>query len=113
MSIEPALTAEEWVRARAFLPFRDPRNVAELTHAPKGRLAAEIALANDALPDTDPRKITRDFVFDMRETAALARDALAVYGAPATWGNAPRSLLVIIERAEAHVHALASYLPPE
>jgi hypothetical protein len=101
MSIEPALTAEEWVRARAFLPFRDPRNVAELTHAPKGRLAAEIALANAALPDSDPRKFTREHVTLLHRIASMARDMSAIGD---SWDARALDTLA---------GSLASYLPPE
>lgn len=59
--IEPALTAEDWsvcIRARGGSPTPDAGEVAELVR--------EIALANYDLPDSDPRKITREMVAFLR-----------------------------------------------
>lgn len=61
-----------------------------------GTLAAIMAMANDALPDTDPRKITWALVKHLRDTAYTAADG---YSGP-TW---------LADLAD----ALASYLPPE
>jgi hypothetical protein len=66
------------------------------------RYHALVALANAALPDTDPRKITREWVRKIREVSEQYEN---------TWddtkgGSYPDPLLVQI------ADALASYLPP-
>ena len=73
-----------------------------------------IALANHALPDSDPAKITRERIRDMRETADLLQGELRrVYGPESNWGNVPMTLTAMAERVIDHADALARYLPPE
>ena len=100
-TIEPVLSVEEWERVakddvRITLPF--PAESADL---PDERIMITvewapdvIALANHGLPDTDPRKITREWI---ELLIRAARD-----GAPAEQARA----------LEAMAAALASYLPP-
>jgi excinuclease UvrABC ATPase subunit len=123
--IEPVLTAEQWKRALActscdgsgtYLYENDPPGTcpscngtgrdaeaafeawcedASFTEAPQ-----TIALANAALPDTDPRKITRAKVETLRH----------MIGADESWtGCSPQSFAL----AESLLDALESYLPPE
>lgn len=91
--IKPALTAEEWERVR-----QTPGGAADYDDAvgdsPETR-AYLIALNNDALPDSDPRKITRADVDNLR--GILSGDAWAVAKSDIRWLAA----------------ALESYLPPE
>jgi hypothetical protein len=100
--IEPALSAKEW---RDEMDFAGPSS--ELTRAvgvavlsrpkdPKSALRALIALANHALEDDDPRKITRNLVHGLRQWAT--RLTLE--------GNGEEELNAIAD-------ALESYLPPE
>jgi hypothetical protein len=63
-------------------------------------LAALIALTNDALPDGDPRKITREWVRSIRTVA----DALEHNG----YGSH-----LAVPKLRAIADALESYLPPE
>jgi hypothetical protein len=101
--IEPALSAEEWARGipgvfgwddgSVFIDWREPEPL-EGPHV--DRPHAIIAALNAALPDSDPRKITRALVRRLRETAYTAADG---YSGP-TW---------LADLAD----ALESYLPPE
>jgi hypothetical protein len=115
--IEPALTPEEWEEARTKGPLRpDADDWYQFTMSGRpsaGHAVKSIAVLNDALPADDQRKITRQRLWDLREVAALARDALAPYGPEATWGTVPRTLSAMIRRVEAFELALESYLPPE
>lgn len=114
-TIEPALSVDEWADRSVRLgrywwdgtmsgddgcvavtsgtdPQESPRPIS-------GRcLPALIALANAALPDTDPRKIRRGWIIWLQEEA----DVLKRNGAGA-------GALMAREIAD----ALASYLPPE
>lgn len=126
--IEPALTAEQWSDlARDALILGDPQDKhsprivadeeglsvqddwGEATGAP---LPAVIAIANAALPDTDPRKITREKVAAMRQAADeflsyLGRD----YGPKDNWGRAPEYFAAFGTETIKFADALASYLP--
>lgn len=63
--IEPALTAEEWADfARSSRLARKGMLGAVLG---SGQLPKVLAMANAALPDGDPRKITRDDVLILRQ----------------------------------------------
>jgi hypothetical protein len=115
VSIPPVMTSEQWEAVRsgaddvAHLYFTDD----------KGKV---IAACNDELPDDDPRKITRDTITGIRETALLAEDALArEYGRQVEfhnggmrerWGNVPLTLLAMVRRTHALADVLESYLPP-
>lgn len=120
--IEPALTAEEWTLAldedvREGLAY-------EVTYLwGQSRPAGAIALANAALPDSDPRKITRAKI-------RLLRIALAGWDGVGTdpdendaWINATDDRIAPPveyfgdapggDGLDAFLNALASYLPPE
>lgn len=91
-TIEPALTAVEWSKYRAgngppgdYVALINPRRL--------------IALANDTLPKSDPRKITRDHLAVLR----LLRGKVNEHEM-ASWGN----LLLL----DGLIAALESYLPP-
>lgn len=111
--IEPALSAREWgpmpIRVGTYrLGYRadlSPTNVlvgngtisiqdsyGEASDAP---LAAVIAIANHALSDDDPRKITREWVDALRRVATAF------------------PLLGEFREISAMADALLSYLPPE
>jgi hypothetical protein len=119
MAIEPALTAEEWAtgprRARVeiamsqsdggIVQIREPEQFGR--ERPRQQASVEgddlpalIALANAALPDTDPRKITRAMVEDIRHAAAEV----------ATFHPQLDRLAAALDR---HADALESYLPPD
>jgi hypothetical protein len=115
--IEPALTAEEWKqRIVGYLedyedgvPYvKDGEfGVGGDTYFGTVNPVQAIALANAALPDDDPRKITREWVIDIRDIA----DSLA--GEIAEWvGDSPRTEAQIA-RLRGYADALESYLPPE
>lgn len=96
--IVPALTPEEWANAdpTSLHGFDDGgiyvnmgRTIDERDVS--GRPAALLALANAALPDDDPRKITREWLNSLRSLAA----------------DLPEPELADI------ANALESYLPPE
>lgn len=93
----PALTSEEWERALALLPRRDPRTVVERVVAPTTgrRLAAEMALANAVRAEVDPGRLT----WAMVDSLAYARDAVGGIG-PAADG------------VDAAMRAIAALLPP-
>lgn len=115
MKIEPALSTDEWKRA-GNPPSMYTRPIdGWLTARPDGaddwrdgyfafeatkRPHTAIALYNAKLPDSDPRKITREKIIAMRRAA----DELHVYDA----------LNLSERRAEMHAwaDALESYLPP-
>lgn len=98
--LDPALSAEEW---REFQ--RDLQHGLEIGLLPDGvgyevaHCAYYIAVNNAALPDTDPRKITREWVTFLREQAvgAFSSDYRGADAAEFT----------------AMADALESYLPPE
>lgn len=114
--IPPALSAEEWqareVRVdNGFVRLYGDAPVLETFDYRDGSttglylehdLAATIALANAALPDDDPRKITRDDVFVLRQLPAFMR-GLGMGSDPEGGAKAVTTL----------ADKLASYLPPE
>jgi hypothetical protein len=107
--IAPALTALEWEEALAW-----PHGLLDYLVKPGDAigygkdkpedLRALIALANAALPDDDPRKITRAGVTAMRDDAAKLR---------ARSLNGDDDLFLIAWRLSLLADALESYLPPE
>ena len=116
--IEPALSAEEWeayqdtrLRAGDLYVEGNSRARWEDYELPP-TTAGAIAILNHELPNSDPGKITRAMVQDLRESARLAHDALKVYGPEETWGNTPRTLAAMADRGMSHAAALESYLPP-
>lgn len=83
--IEPALTADDWARELSVAdlhPFLDTEKI--------------IAVANAALPDSDPRKITRERIALLRVELGWAENA--------EYSNDPE--------ARRFLDALESYLPP-
>jgi hypothetical protein len=74
--IEPALTAEEWAHAMD-ADVRDGLAYEVCYLWGRSRPAGAIAIANAALPDSDPRKITRDEPSMLRNVAeALPENSL-------------------------------------
>lgn len=99
--IEPALSAEEW--ATALEPDSRDALAYEVTYLwGRSRPAGAIAIANTALPDSDPRKITREMVDEVRRVAS----AINPSAADADGEESVRSLARIAD-------ALESYLPQE
>lgn len=94
--IEPALTEKEWADAKKYGADNFRVDAGPLSWFEPSEV---IALANAALPDTDPRKITR-FRVEALRAAALALDTAGV-----------NVLHAIVVQAMADV--LSSYLPPE
>jgi hypothetical protein len=113
--IEPALTAEEWLSRQAsvdhgFVRLDGDAPVLETFDYRDGSttglylehdLAIVIALANAALPNEDPRKITHDDVFVLRQLPAFMRGL--------GMGNDPEGGARAVTALAAK---LASYLPP-
>lgn len=110
----PALSAEEWAKREfaegdisfdatmgRFTVVMDTWSDYGSTDRDVKRLPALIALANAALPDTDPRKITREMVAQLRRAADLMCEA--------KWGVLEPEGNTVARIAD----ALASYLPPE
>ena len=84
--IPPALAPDEWERRRSGAVAID--QIGDEVHVvvtdPDGQLVsvsdpdeifALIALANDALPEDDPRKITKGLAFDLRVAVEALRTA--------------------------------------
>lgn len=102
--IEPALTAEGWrLSSAAERPEHALGSLRGLFPSDEyfdaADLPAVIALANAALPDSDPRKITRERVAAIRTAAEGSRRH---YNAE-PFANALRDF----------ANALESYLPPD
>jgi hypothetical protein len=127
--IEPALTLEEWANADG--PTYDrpycmifPADAAsggivvsvgsERAWVAPQDLPPAIALANAALPDDDPRKITHDMVAAIRDVAdTLDRVCGAkMIGSVQVHGPAGSAYL-LRDDFGAIADALESYLPPE
>jgi hypothetical protein len=90
--IEPALTPEQWKIAHT-----GAIDVCGLYYQGDGAMA--IAIINAELPDTDPRKITREWIQHLRTASDRVED---LEGDGTVW----RALDRIAD-------ALQSYLPPE
>jgi hypothetical protein len=110
--IAPAMSPEEWTEALSW-----PHGVKDYIVGPAERvgygddscadMARLIALANAALPDHDPRKITWAMVALLNAMIGRTRDTLRFDGSPdgrLAWVG----LLHVVQLAD----ALASYLPP-
>jgi hypothetical protein len=104
-TIPPALTAEQWerwtrgetielARSRGARVTRHPATYSSYVHP-----HADMALANAALPDGDPRKITHGRVQLLRDYAAFFRREGLEH---------PR-----LAEMDAFADALAALLPPE
>jgi hypothetical protein len=80
--IKPVMTPDQWERVRS--------GCDDITsHYYNGEKGAVIAACNDELPDSDPRKITRERIALLRDPAYRETEAARF------------------------LEALASYLPPE
>lgn len=102
--IEPALSAEEWSEVREPGVIRENGGlVYELSYigwlSTERRIPASVAILNAALPDSDPRKITR-------ETIAALDWVLKQAGGTGDWLHSVEDKLKPIR------DALESYLPP-
>jgi hypothetical protein len=87
--IEPALTPEQWIEHREALNDDGYGYQAVPYWEGLAGQAGAIAVANDLLPDSDPRKITRERITLLRDPAYRETEQMAF------------------------IDALASYLPPE
>jgi hypothetical protein len=111
--IEPALSAEDWKYPIAEITVdhgsaRETLKPADFARNVK-ELPILIALANAALPSSDPRKFTREWVSTLR-TVADALEVLAKESeAPAVGVERFMAASYLREQAD----ALESYLPPE
>lgn len=94
MTIQPALTAEEWERKQRQLAGRWMGGITPETNTAKFR---EIALLNSELPDDDPRRITREDV----EAVQFASEHLIGFN-----DYVPTALSTLAAK-------LAALLPPE
>lgn len=108
--IEPALTPEEWaaVLAHPEAPFAWIEQTGDRPHA-------AIALRNFMLPDSDPRKITRERIAALRSAADVVYDAMqdAEEGGRGRVPGSEDALRSLYAQASAIADALESYLPPE
>ena len=98
--IQPALSAEEWANPAEVGYFDWDIGIVDVGgfETDRTRLPVQIiALANAALPDSDPRKVTR-------EKIAAVREVLAGLSIDGPWACG--------EITEAFLIALESYLPP-
>lgn len=77
--VEPALTPEQWETVR-----RDRVRVEDIVHPIMftADMPCVIAVANDALPDSDPRKLRRRHVVALRSVLRQNPDNLPAYGEP-------------------------------
>lgn len=97
-TIEPALTAEQWADARRVLRT-DTEAVASRPFdmlVNRVGCAGIIAAFNDALSDSDPRKINREMIEQLRHVASHAGESSATAQ----------------QMGEAIADALETYLPP-
>jgi hypothetical protein len=98
--IRPAMLPSEWEMVSGRPLLRDMMAAEALN---RGQVSMVIALANAALPDSDPRKITRKHIAMLRE-AGRQRDSLSPPYLDITLDDAAELL--------AFADALESYLPP-
>lgn len=114
--IPPALTPEEWQRIRkdgieeAIWNLGRSSGFFEILGLNSEDRPAAISVLNDILPDSDPRKITREKVQAMRECIEQARayevDIADSMDSPPRQ-DAPYRLMELM------AESLESYLPPE
>jgi hypothetical protein len=105
--IEPALTEEEWANngedvVGGYLDWESGVIDTSGTYVSRGPrfIPALIALANAALSDSDPRKITREMVDDLRMAASGLRHE---------YGSVDEDAASVDRVSD----VLESYLPPE
>lgn len=118
--IEPALSAEEWKRAvesanpdvRASWPMQAAFGLYSDRYGHAADIDdphAVIALLNAALPDGDPRKITRARIASLRQAARFVENGrLSTH-----WSESDNPWVQIGDDLRTLADALASYLPPE
>ena len=125
--IEPALSADEWEVPHAPRPHlyacveRETLTLADGTVAPLTGICLDaveepqsiyalIALANAALPDSDPRKLRRDWLCELRDAA----DEIEMQLRNPHWRMADdRSLAAHrMHTLRLVANAIESYLPP-
>jgi hypothetical protein len=107
--IEPALSVEEWADARDESGGVSESLAYEVCYLwGRARPAGTIAIANAALPNKDPRKITRAVVANVT-FAARALDGAALVADPILRMEISATQLALRALAD----ALQSYLPPE
>lgn len=84
-----------------------------VSYVPTERLLQLIALSNAALPDSDDRKITRQWVDEIRFAAEEFKTSIQrEYGPKENWGHVPHAMVAQAERVIQYTRALESYLPP-
>lgn len=117
--IEPALTAAKWAEVRAPRSEAEQRlgwAEAEVQHDTTSR-AGLVALANHFLPDSDRRKIRREWLSDLRIAQNEAQDAAwrsCMNGEPGKpCDECQRAVDGFKARLQHIADALESYLPPE
>jgi hypothetical protein len=135
MSLEPVLTPEQWAVAlhqiqRTPHPEEFDADLAPvqraIKHIPWTRAqmrseaathAGRIALHNAALPDTDPRKLRREWIADLRIAQNEAQDAAwrsCQNGSPGKpCDDCQAAVDAFKARLQSIANAIASYLPPE
>lgn len=102
---KPALTPEEW---REVDILRGPRKYELCVGEDDGKCAYLIALNNAALPDSDPRKITRNRLTGLRRAVEIAQ----LYVEDASDAETIGTLVAALTDAQGIAAALESYLPP-
>lgn len=107
--LEPALTPEEWALVQQGHEHVLHSVVSDIAMAPRGYMLQAMAIANHALPDDDPRKITRELIDEISD--AIWLHARAVFRGDDDEGNEAD-----VDAAEARVRRafapLLALLPP-
>src|SRR5690349_10334096 len=105
-AIEPALTPEEWKHDERVAAFaREPGSRLLMGDRDDDRSCHRLmALANAALPDDDPRKITRD---DIVLLLNLSRGIATFYN------QGDERNMAVRDQTRALAAKLAAFLPPE
>jgi hypothetical protein len=108
--ITPALTPDMWKDWRHEMHETEYESLyfAHGAHA-------VMAFANYNLPDSDPRKITREMVDRLTQAATYIRaETRREYGwDEARWGNVPRHYMAVADGLKSDAAKLAAILPPE
>jgi hypothetical protein len=110
-TLKPALTPEQWARARRFWPswLDDKEFIRAYFGEDAAYRAAALAIANHQLPPDSPYKITRADVEDL--TFCLDAPPTIRHYPANTVQNAPDTARVA--RARRAIAKLAALLPPE
>lgn len=114
--IEPALTPDEWREIRKAATEAGTDSLSLIYDDAIGPTDATraycIAINNFALPDSDPRRITREWVNGLRARAANSRDSYR-HGQDLMNTRIMEDARRAYELFDAIADALESYLPPE